>query len=326
MQRVVHVIKSNPEFRSRLRIMRGWDGSDEAVCFSEKGAWRRLTKLAREPVTLVFHQQASLPFLIALRLWVGDGFRAVYDIADANEWKPGDSLYRRVRNVALHLMEWFVFQFDIEYTTVSRGLRYVYFKRFGKSPRIAMNIPSNVLTDEEIEAPPEGQKRAIHFGQLHPIRLSMSAIDRLHELGYALDLWGVVVQDMTYEDRLKAHPMYEAGKLRLRGPFTSDDLSFIQGYDFMVQSVQHVEAINYRFGMPNKFIQSSLMGVPSVLSHNMREIRVRFPGLILDMQDVENGTFDVDRVKLARGVRALGVSSKREYLAAIGREPVGVKP
>ena len=56
--------------------------------------------------------------------------------------------------------------------------------------------------------------------------LSMS-----YQLGYALDLWGVVVQDPTYEDCLKAHPMYAEGKLRLRGPFTSDDLSFIKGYD-----------------------------------------------------------------------------------------------
>ena len=49
-----------------------------------------------------------------------------------------------------------------------------------------------------------------------------------------------------------------------------------------------------------------------MLSHNMREIRVRFP-LILDMNDVEEGTIDVDRVKLAR--------AEERVLTVIGRTP-----
>lgn len=238
----------------------------------------------------VFHQHAMLVNLIFFYIrcvFLSNKQRPeiIFDIHDLNELK-GKGTFRNHVYCAFHsTTEKIVFMLpELRFMTVSRGLSKLLFIKYGKSAFVNPNICQPINTWSESVSEKKITNRVVYFGQLNASRLPLKTIEKLESKGFSVDVFGVFKghESVKYQAELeKRYPSCYKGEYR------ADNIQkLISLYKFSILSIDSTK-LNIRYCLPNKLFQSLSVGLPCIISPNLREINIRFKGQgIISMNEV----------------------------------------
>jgi len=336
IMRVLHVCKFRSAGASRVQMQLKWDlGAVMDVDDSAeiKGdhyplSCSMLFVLLRKRLfsTFVFHMQSSVPYLLLaliVRFLLRSPVTLVYDIHDLNEWPPAGPAYMRFRFCVFWALERIVIPRVTNVITVSRGLSWMYHRRYGRSPVVVYNAPA---VDAEAGSR-SGPRRAdlVYFGLIDKTRLPRHTVEAIAESGMVLDIYGIVQEtDPAYlawlDDRVKL------GSVRLMGRYGANDLRFLWKYVFALLVYEEGE-VNVRYCLPNKVFQAALHELPCLVSRGLVECRMkfrRFPQFVCTMPANEKlaGFLTAPRsppnfAGLIEFVGALHERSRHRYMACL---------
>ncbi|GEM_PF-4122979 len=247
------------------------------VHFRELSLWNLLKSIDQNTTRIVFHAQASLPYLIIslllirLKKWKVE---LVYDIHDMHEQQHG-SIKVWVRWLILGAAELLVLcLFKIRAITVSESIAKEIARRYKcAQPDVCLNVSPNQKSPESHKLLSE--PRIVYFGnfgRFHEYRISSQTLETLEREKVSIDFHGHI--DPEYQNKLAGYA--ERGVIRLHGEYRPEDLSFLYNYNFAILDYASSPSCNVRFCLPNKIFQALGHGLTVLVSPNLEQARQLF--------------------------------------------------
>lgn len=289
---IYHIYKGDPKYSSRINEQLSIDKGKvvESHSYFSFLFLHKLIKRSRHGDVFVFHQQRTLLSMLAFYL-LSRKVLVVYDMHDLNEYKSRFSIKERMFFFLSYFLEWVLSFTKVEVITVSKGLSRVLYKRYGISSSVFQSIPLSILSSKPKQVD-RNIKSCVYFGVINKERLPVELIEKITNLGLTIDLYGVF-PCKEYESKLLSF-----SNVRYLGKYNNENVrGLIGSYLFSLIYIEN-EYVNIRYCLPNKLFQSFSAGVPCFVSHNLREVSIRYGsmGVFNKIEKASDSIVDFERL------------------------------